>query len=84
MSPEEPKMPPDLMPDIATLVRRIEALETDAAHRDRVVDDLNAAIMEQWKEIDGLKRQLARLNEQMAELETPSRDGTPDPPPPHY
>jgi SlyX protein len=74
----------DLEPDIATLVRRIEALEMDAAHRGQVIDDLNAAITAQWKEIDGLKRQLSRLTEQMAELEAPSRDGAPEPPPPHY
>jgi SlyX protein len=73
----------DLEPDIATLVRRIEAIEMDAAHRGRVIDDLNAIITAQWKEIDGLKRQLNRLNEQVAELEAPAH-GAPEPPPPHY
>ena len=71
-------------PDIAALVRRIEALEMDAAHRGRVIDDLNAAITAQWKEIEGLARQLRRLTDQVAELEAPSRDGAPEPPPPHY
>lgn len=75
---------PDLQPDIATLMRRIEALEMDAAHRGRMIDDLNATIMAQWKEIDGLQRQLRRLTEQVAELEAPSRDGAAEPPPPHY
>lgn len=75
---------PDLQPDIATLMRRIEALEMDAAHRGRMIDDLNATIMAQWKEIDGLQRQLRRLTEQVAELEAPSRDGATEPPPPHY
>ncbi|AXK80978.1 SlyX protein [Pseudolabrys taiwanensis] len=74
---------PDLQPDIATLMRRIEALEMDAAHRGRMIEDLNATIMAQWKEIDGLKRQLRQLTEQLAELEAP-RDGAPEPPPPHY
>ena len=75
---------PDVTPDIPTLVRRIEALELDAAHRDRVIDDLNTAITGQWKEIDGLKRQLARLNDQLAELESAPRERAPEPPPPHY
>ena len=75
---------PDLEPDIVTLVRRIETLEMEAAHRGRMVDDLNAALTAQWKEIDGLKRQLNRLSDQLAELEAPNRDGTPEPPPPHY
>jgi SlyX protein len=75
---------PDLMPDIATLVRRIEALEMDAAERGRMVDDLNATITAQWKEIDGLKRQLARLTDQIAEIEAAPRTGAPEPPPPHY
>ncbi|MCK9909000.1 SlyX family protein [Microbacteriaceae bacterium K1510] len=75
---------PDLQPDIATLMRRIEALEMDAAHRGRMIDDINATIMAQWKEIDGLQRQLRRLTEQVAELEAPSRDGAAEPPPPHY
>jgi SlyX protein len=76
-------MTPEPTADIATLVRRIEALETDAAHRDRVVEDLNATITAQWKEIESLARQLRRLTEQIAELEAPGRDGAPEPPP-HY
>lgn len=74
----------DLEPTTATLLRRIEALEMDAAHRGQVIDDLNAAITAQWKEIDGLQRQLRRLTDQVAELEAPSRDGAAEPPPPHY
>lgn len=75
---------PDLQPDIATLMRRIEALEMEAAHRGQMIDDLNTTITAQWKEIDGLKRQLRRVNEQVAELEAPSRDSATEPPPPHY
>lgn len=74
----------DLEPDITTLVRRIEALEMEAAHRGQVIDDLNTTITAQWKEIDGLSRQLRRLTDQVAELEAPARDGAPEPPPPHY
>jgi len=74
----------DLEPDIATLVRRIEALEMEAAHRGQVIDDLNTTITAQWKEIDGLKRHLSRLTDQVAELEAPGRDAAAEPPPPHY
>lgn len=74
----------DLEPNIATLVRRIEALEMDAAHRGQVIDDLNATITAQWKELEGLRRQLRQLTDQVAELEAPSRDGAAEPPPPHY
>ena len=75
---------PDIGPDIATLVRRIEALETDAAHRGRAVDDLNATITAQWKEIEGLKRHLSRLSDQLADVEARGAERGPEPPPPHY
>jgi SlyX protein len=81
---KEPAMPPEITPDTAALARRIEALEMDAAHRGQVIDDLNAALLAQWKEIDGLKRQLARLSDQLSELEMPGRDSATEPPPPHY
>jgi SlyX protein len=73
----------DLEPTVATLLRRIEALEMHAAHRDRAVEDLNAAITEQWKTIDNLARQLRRVGEQIAEIES-APERAPDPPPPHY
>ncbi|MFN3656543.1 MAG: SlyX family protein [Pseudolabrys sp.] len=74
----------DIGPDIATLVRRIEALETDAAHRGRAVDDLNATITAQWKEIESLNRQVRRISDQLADVEARSADRGPEPPPPHY
>ncbi len=77
-------MTPEPMADIATLVGRIEALETQAAHRDRAVDDLNAIITAQWKEIDSLNRQLRRLSDQLAEIDARNAHGAPEPPPPHY
>lgn len=70
--------------DIATLVGRIEALEMQAAHHDRAVEDLNATITAQWKEIDSLNRQLRRLSDQVAEIDAGNADGAPEPPPPHY
>ena len=71
------------MNDIAALAARIEALESRIAHQDRVIDDLNATVTAQWQEIDGLKRQIARLGDQMQDVQARVPEG-PEPPPPHY
>ena len=34
---------------------RLEALETRIAYQDQTIEDLSAAVAEQWKEIDALK-----------------------------
>jgi SlyX protein len=64
---------------------RIEALEMRIAHQDRVIEDLNASVTEQWKHIDGLAKQVARLTDRLQRVEdtAPSSDA-PEPPPPHY
>ena len=80
----EEKTMPDITPAPETLIRRIEALEMDAAHRGRVIDDLNATLTAQWKEIDALKRQLARLSEQTGGARSATGSPTQEPPPPHY
>ena len=71
--------------DIARLTARIDALEMRVAEQERTIEDLNATVMAQWKEIDALKRQIARLEAQIQDI----RDGAggadgPEPPPPHY
>ena len=71
------------MNDIAALAARIEALESRIAHQDRVIDDLNVTVTAQWQEIDGLKRQIARLGDQMQDVQARVPEG-PEPPPPHY
>ena len=71
------------MNDIAALAARIEALEDRIAHQDRVIDDLNVTVTAQWQEIDGLKRQIARLGDQMQDVQARVPEG-PEPPPPHY
>ena len=71
------------MNDIAALTARIEALESRIAHQDRVIDDLNVTVTAQWQEIDGLKRQIARLGDQMQDVQARVPEG-PEPPPPHY
>lgn len=46
---------------------RLEALELRAAHQDRVIDDLNAAVTGQWAMIEALQRRLAMLDSRLAE-----------------
>ncbi|ODT48921.1 SlyX family protein [Devosia sp. 63-57] len=64
-------------------VERLDGLETRIAHQDQVIEDLNAAITEQWKVIDLLTRKLTQLEEQVrsgAYIADPSTER----PPPHY
>lgn len=65
------------------LNERIDALETRIAYQDQTIEDLNAAITEQWKTIDLLTRKLAMLEEQVrsgAFIADPATEK----PPPHY
>jgi SlyX protein len=73
------------MDDIDTLRSRIEALEIARAHQERTVEDLSEALAAQWKQIEGLTRQVARLSDQVQEAQAAAggRDA-PEPPPPHY
>lgn len=66
------------------LEARIEALEIRQAHAERVIDDLNALVTEQYKQIERLKRQLAMLDDQLSAVETLARGEAGDTPPPHY
>ena len=68
-----------------SLEARIEALETTIAYQDKIIEDLNAALESQFKELEAIKRHLARIGEQVEEIGahpalTPERE----PPPPHY
>jgi SlyX protein len=73
------------MTEIERLNTRIDALEMRLAHQDQAADDLNEAITAQWKVIDDLTRQVARLEAQLQEVRDSAggADG-PEPPPPHY
>jgi SlyX protein len=73
------------MTEIERLNTRIDALEMRLAHQDQTADDLNEAITSQWKVIDDLTRQVARLEAQLQEVRDSAggADG-PEPPPPHY
>ena len=73
------------MDDIHSLIARIDALEARVAHQDRTIEDLNETVTAQWKEVETLTRQVARLDEQVREAQdSASSVREPEPPPPHY
>ena len=61
---------------------RLDALETLVAHQDKTITELNDAITAQWRKIDALERQVAKLHAEIQSVGAP-RD-TLGPPPPHY
>ncbi|WP_442931940.1 SlyX family protein [Microvirga sp. CF3016] len=64
---------------------RIEALEVRVAYQDKMIEDLNQTVIAQWKQIDGLKRQLNELLDRVQEVEdNTGGPSAPEPPPPHY
>jgi SlyX protein len=73
------------MDDVKALQARVEALEISRAHQERAVEDLSEALAAQWKQIEGLNRQVARLSDQLQEAQAAAGGGEgPEPPPPHY
>lgn len=69
---------------IEALNARTDALEATVAYQAEAVEDLNKTITEQWKIIDALKRGFDMLSDRVQEAESRSRQGAPEPPPPHY
>lgn len=64
---------------------RIDALEEKIAYQDQVIEDLNTAVTDQWKEIDTLKRLVVSLLDEVKEMELAARTTAGrEPPPPHY
>lgn len=73
------------MTDLNTLLARLENLEERAAHQEQTIEDLGNVITDQWKQIETLKRDVGRLNDEMREMEASAdHSGRKDPPPPHY
>ncbi|MBM6582883.1 SlyX family protein [Microvirga sp. BT689] len=63
----------------------IEALEVRVAYQDKMIEDLNQAVIDQWKQIDSLKRQLNEVLDRVQEVEDNAGGvAAPEPPPPHY
>jgi len=71
------------MTEIETLTHRIDALEMRIAHQDQTIEDLNAALTDQWKQIEDLTYRISRLSDELRAVEN-SAAGEPEPPPPHY
>ena len=64
---------------------RLDELEMRAAHQEQTIEDLNAAITEQWKIIERMERQLAALRDRVADAELSAGEAAPvDRPPPHW
>jgi SlyX protein len=71
------------MSDRNELSERIDTLEARVMYQDDTIETLNQTITAQWREIDALKRQIARLSERLEQAQTVT-DGPADEPPPHY
>jgi SlyX protein len=71
------------MSEMDDLRARLDKLEMLAAEQERVIEDLNETITGQWREVETLKRRIAKLDDELREVEA----GMPAPPiqkPPHY
>lgn len=62
---------------------RVTALEERLAHQEQTIDDLNGAIIDLWKEIETLRRQLGKFSDQLGQVAADVPQ-PPEPPPPHY
>ncbi len=63
---------------------RFEALELHIAHQQQTIDELSDALAEQWRTIDSLRRQFARLDERIEEIQPPGSQSVPVDKPPHW
>jgi SlyX protein len=71
------------MTEADALNARIETLEVRAAYQDETIEALNATITDQWKRIDDLARQIARLADRLQEAEAHEQPAASEKPP-HY
>ena len=68
-----------------TDLSRLDALEIRISHQEHVIEELNATVTSQWKEIDRLKRDVAMLTDRLANAELSlGPDPGDEPPPPHW
>ncbi len=50
-------------------------IETTLAHHEQQIEQMNAVITDQWKEIEALKRKLSRAVDKIEQLRHDSGDG---------
>jgi len=62
---------------------RLDGLETRLAYQERTIDELNAALTEQWRLVETLRRRLERVEEQLRSGSYIADPAT-EKPPPHY
>ena len=85
LPPPTSSVNPSAMSDTPSASSRLDELEMRVVHQDQTIEDLNAAITAQWKLIERLERQVARLAERVADAEQSAGQAAPvDRPPPHY
>lgn len=63
---------------------RLEKLEIDLAHATQTIDDLNAVVIDQSRQIDRLTRLLGSMTDQVEELMENVLPGHQIEKPPHY
>ncbi|MDP4796210.1 MAG: SlyX family protein [Rhodospirillales bacterium] len=63
------------------ITNRLNSLEMMVAHQEQMLHELSDVITKQWTMIDGLKRELSRLEATKADID-PEHEG--DRRPPHY
>jgi len=61
---------------------RLDNLEVRITHQDQTIADLNEVITAQWRKIDVLERQIAKLHDEYRNMGASPE--LPEPPPPHY
>jgi len=62
---------------------RLDALETRIAYQDQTIEELSQALAAQWKLIERLEREMARLTQMQQDMASALHEA-PEPPPPHY
>ena len=66
-------------------VQEINELQARIAFQESAIDELTRTLLRQQAAIESLQRDLAELNDRLAELAPSSPvDSGPEPPPPHY
>ena len=65
------------------LSTRVDALESRLTYHDETIEQLNATVTAQWKQIDVLTRQLAAFSERLREAEA-NTSAPVNERPPHY